>query len=128
MPEPAAAPPSIYNQQSIQNGTGAGVLTPGPQGAPGAQGKPAGDDADIIDAVAKIFKASKKIAEMKDGAKPYVDRIQAALKEMFVDVFKKDPKDLDASAGGDAKPPADNATPPPDAGNPTPPPPAGAPA
>lgn len=122
MPEPAAAPPSFYNQMSQQGGTGAGTTAPGPAD------KPKGDDADIIDAVAKIFKASKKIAEMKDGAKPYVDRIQAALKEMFVDVFKKDPKDLDASAGGDAKPPADNATPPPDAGNPTPPPAAGAPA
>lgn len=118
MPDPnQSAPPSFYNTMAQQNATGGGAMPPG-----GAKPPAGGDDAEIMAAVTKVFGAMKKIGAMKDGAQPYIDRIQTALKEMVVDVFKKDPKDLDAAAA----PAADSGTPPPpDAGTP---PPAGAPA
>jgi len=121
MPDPnQSAPPSFYNSMAQ---TGGGAAPPPPAGAPAA----GGDDTDVLAAMAKMAGALKKIGKMKDGAQPYIDRMMSTMKELIVDVFKKDPKDLDA-AGGD-KPPTDNATPPPPEGNATPPPPpAGAPA
>lgn len=65
----------------------------GPGGAPGADA-----DGEIVQAVAKIFSVLKKMPKMKDGAQPYIDRAMAPLKEMVVDLLKKDPKELDAAS------------------------------
>lgn len=123
MPDPnQSAPPSFYNNMA-QMGGGAAA----PAGAPGAPA-PGGDDSEVLDAMAKMAKALKKIEKMKDGAKPYVDRIMSTMKELVVDVFKADPKSLDAASASTATP-TDNATPPVDTGTTaTPPPSAGAPA
>jgi hypothetical protein len=84
------------------------------------KGGPGGDaDMEILTAVKKISDVLKKIAAKKDGTQPYIDRMMAAAKDMIVDVLKKDPKDLDASASAPA---GDGAPPPPPAGAPPAPP------
>lgn len=115
-----SAPPNFYNNVAQMNATGGGVTPPGGAGGGGKQGA---DTTEVVDAVAKILKALKKMAGMKDGAQPYVDRATNAIIEMMVDVFKADPSSLNAT--GDK--PADAPPPAPDAGA-TPPPVAGAPA
>lgn len=99
-----SAPPNIYDNMAGMQGAPAGAGAPAP-GAGGPAGAPGGDaDGEILQAVAKIFSVLKKVPKMKDGTQPYIDRALAPLKEMVVDVLKKDPKDLDAASGGGDKP------------------------
>lgn len=97
-----SAPPNIYDNMAGMQGAPAGAGAPAAGGPPGPGGAPGGDaDGEILQAVAKIFSVLKKVPKMKDGTQPYIDRALAPLKEMVVDVLKKDPKDLDAAGGGD---------------------------
>lgn len=95
----ASTPPSFYDGMAGQPGGGAPPpgAAPAPGGAPGGAdgGKP---EDEIFQAVAKVMSVLKKVPKMKDGTQTYIDRALAPLKEMVVDVLKKDPKDLDSAS------------------------------
>jgi hypothetical protein len=84
-PAPTAAPPNFYDN------------LPANGGAPASAKKPDTDsDEEIMKGFVGIFRVLNKMTKLKKELKPGVEEMKQKLKDMTVQVLKKDPKDLDS--------------------------------